>query len=73
MTDARLHSKKPIDDEIPFGDARDVPRDDAPQEDAAIVTPAAARRERLETDPDIEPAERERVDLDPELRDPQLG
>jgi hypothetical protein len=73
VTDARLHSEKPIDDEVPFGDAGDAPRDETLEDDPAIVTPAAARRERLEPDPDVDPGERERVDLDPELRDPQLG
>ena len=50
MTDARLHSTRPVDDEVPFEDARDVPRDEAPNDEDALVTPAAAERE--EADPD---------------------
>ena len=46
MTDARLHSTKPIDDEVPFADAIDVPGEEAPADEDALVTPAAAERER---------------------------
>lgn len=73
MTDARLHSEKPIDDEIPFADAGDAPRGETLEDDPAIVTPAAARREGVETDPDVDPGKRARVELDPELREPGLG
>jgi hypothetical protein len=67
VTDARLHSTKPIDDEIPFDDAPPVDRVEPPEEVDAHVTPAAAERERLmpAADPDIEPSERpgDEVDL----------
>jgi hypothetical protein len=56
MTDARLHSTKPIDDAIPFDDAPPVDRVEPPQEADAHVTPATAERERLSPDPDVEPA-----------------
>lgn len=56
MTDARLHSTKPIDDEVPFEDALDVPRDEAPQDEDALVAPASAERARTMPDPDVEPA-----------------
>ena len=56
MTDARLHSTKPIDDEVPFADAVDVPRDEAPQDEDALVAPASAERARTMPDPDVEPA-----------------
>ena len=66
MTDARLHSTKPIDDEIPFDDAPAVDRVEPPEEEDALVTPAAAERERLmqATDPDVEPSERPGDDSD---------
>ena len=66
MTDARLHSTKPIDDEIPFDDAPPVDRVEPPQEVDALVTPAAAERERMmpAADPDIEPSERPGDDAD---------
>lgn len=66
MTDARLHSTKPIDDEIPFDDAPPIDRVTPPQEADALVTPAAATRERMMpvADPDIEPSERPGDDAD---------
>ena len=66
MTDARLHSTKPIDDEIPFDDAPAVDRVEPPVETDAIVTPAAAERERVlpAADPDIEPSDRPGDDAD---------
>ena len=66
MTDARLHSTKPIDDEIPFDDAPPVDRVEPPDEADALVTPAAAQRERVmpATDPDVEPSERPGDDAD---------
>jgi hypothetical protein len=66
VTDARLHSTKPIDDEIPFDDAPPVDRVESPQEADALVTPAAAERERMmpAADPDIEPSERPGDDAD---------
>ena len=66
MTDARLHSTKPIDDEIPFDDAPALDRVEPPQEADALVTPAAAERERLipAADPGVEPSERPRDDAD---------
>ncbi len=58
MTDARLHSDKPIDDEVPFEDASNVRRDEAPQDEGALVTPAAAERDRMLPDRDVEPSAR---------------
>jgi hypothetical protein len=55
MTDARLHSDRPIDDEVPFEDAREVARDEPAEDEHALVTPAAAERERTDPDPDVEP------------------
>ena len=54
MTDPRLHSDKPVDDEVPFEDARSVHRDEAPADEDALVTPAASERERRSEDRDIE-------------------
>ena len=51
MTDPRLQGTQPIDDEVPFQDAKDVARDEAPRDEDALVTPAAAERERTEPDP----------------------
>jgi hypothetical protein len=58
MTDPRLQSTQPIDDEVPFRDAKDVARDEAPRDEDALVTPAAAERERTELDPDVESSQR---------------
>ena len=58
MTDARLHSDKPIDDEVPFEDASNVRRDEAPHDENALVTPAAAERDRVMPDRDVEPSGR---------------
>jgi hypothetical protein len=58
MTDPRLQSTQPIDDEVPFRDAKDMARDEAPRDEDALVTPAAAERERTEPDPDVEPSQR---------------
>ena len=63
MTDARLHSDKPIDDEVPFEDAKDVRRDEAAQDEDALVTPAAAERDRVMPDRDVEPSARQADDL----------
>jgi hypothetical protein len=54
MTDPRLHGTEPIDDEVPFEEAVDVERDDAPEDEDATVTPAAAERDRLLEDRDAE-------------------
>jgi hypothetical protein len=54
VTDPRLHSTEPIDDEIPFEDALAVRREEAPSEEDAIVTPAAAEREQRREDQDRE-------------------
>ena len=54
MTDPRLHSTEPIDDEVPFEDARAVRREEAPADEDAIVTPAAAMREQRLEDEDLE-------------------
>jgi hypothetical protein len=58
VTDPRLHSTKPIDDEVPFDDAVPVDRVEAPREADAHVTPAATQRERVMPDPDVEPSQR---------------
>ena len=63
MTDSRLHSTKPIDDEVPFEDAEKVRRDEAPQDEDALVTPAAAERQRIMPDRDVEPSARQAEDL----------
>jgi len=54
MTDPRLRSTQPIDDELPFKDAEEVPDDDRPEDEDAIVTPAAAERTRRLEDRDVE-------------------
>jgi hypothetical protein len=66
MTDPRLQGTHPIDDEVPYRDAKDVTRDEAPRDEDAIVTPAAAERARMERDPDVEPSGRR-----PEVTDPR--
>jgi hypothetical protein len=63
VTDPRLHSTKPIDDEVPFEDADEVGRAEAPQDEDALVTPAAAERQRTMPDPDVEPSARQADDL----------
>lgn len=63
MTDARLHSTKPIDDEVPFEDASSVARDEAPADEDALVTPAAGQRGRTMPDRDVEPSARESDDV----------
>jgi hypothetical protein len=63
VTDPRLHSTKPIDDEVPFEDADEIRRDEAPQEADALVTPAAAERQRIMPDRDVEPSARQTDDL----------
>lgn len=54
MTDPRLRSTRPIDDELPFQPAEEVPGDDRPEDEDAIVTPAAAERARHLEDRDVE-------------------
>ena len=54
MTDPRLHSTEPIDDELPFQEAEDVPGEDEPEEEDAIVAPAAAERARHEEETELE-------------------
>ena len=54
MTDPRLRSTQPIDDELPFKDAEEVPDDERPEDEDAIVTPAAAERTRRLEDRDVE-------------------
>ena len=66
MTDPRLQGTQPIDDEVAFRDAKDVARDEAPRDEDAVVTPAAAQRQRTEADPDVEPSGRP-----PEITDPR--
>jgi hypothetical protein len=63
MTDARLHSTKPVDDEVPFADAVDVPGEKAPADEDALVTPAAAERDRTMRDRDVDPSGRQRDDF----------
>ena len=53
MTDARLQSTKPIDDEIPFEDATEL-REAAPDRPDALVHPAAAERAATRRDEDVE-------------------
>jgi hypothetical protein len=66
VTDARLHSTKPIDDEIPFEDASGLPLEEAPADEDALVTPAAAERERTMPDRDVDPAKPPSDDVDPD-------
>jgi hypothetical protein len=68
VTDARLHSDKPIDDEIPFEDARTIRRNEAPDDRDALVTPVAAERENTLIDPTVEPSTRleDQTDLEGE-------
>ena len=54
MTDPRLHSTEPIDDEVPFQEAEDVPGEDRPEEEDAIVAPAAAQRQRHEEQTELD-------------------
>jgi hypothetical protein len=65
MTDPRLQGTQPIDDEVPYRDAKDVARDDAPRDEDAIVTPAAAERERMARDPEVEPSGRRPEETEP--------
>jgi hypothetical protein len=69
VTDPRLQSTKPIDDEVPFEDAESVRRDETPQEEDALVTPAAAERQRIMPDRDVEPSARQADDLVEDKRD----
>jgi hypothetical protein len=55
MTDPRLQSERPIDDEVPFEDATEVQRDESAEDEDALVTPAASERSRTNPDPDVEP------------------
>jgi hypothetical protein len=54
VTDPRLHSTEPIDDELPFQEAEDVPGEDEPEEEDAIVAPAAAERARHEEETELD-------------------
>jgi hypothetical protein len=54
VTDPRLHSTQPIDDEIPFQDAEDVPGEDRPEDEGTIVAPAAAERARHEEEAELD-------------------
>ena len=53
MTDARLQSTKPIDDEVPFEDAEELRHAERDDPDA-LVQPAAAEREAARRDEDAE-------------------
>ncbi|HET9084559.1 MAG TPA: hypothetical protein VFN41_09175 [Candidatus Limnocylindrales bacterium] len=53
MTDARLQSTKPIDDEVPFAES-DGDRDTAARPGDALVKPATAEREATQQDEDVE-------------------
>ena len=53
MTDARLQSSRPIDDEVPFAESEGR-RDVAPRAGDALVKPAASERDRTQKEPDIE-------------------
>jgi hypothetical protein len=59
MTDPRLHSDRPIDDEVPFEPAEDVKRDEDPKDEDALVTPAASTRDRITPDRPAEPTDEE--------------
>jgi hypothetical protein len=54
VTDPRLHSTEPIDDEVPFQEAEDVPGEDRAEEEDAIVKPAAAARQREEEQAELD-------------------
>jgi hypothetical protein len=54
VTDPRLHSTEPIDDELPFQEAEDVPSDERPEDEDAIVAPAAAERARHEEQTELD-------------------
>jgi hypothetical protein len=54
VTDPRLHSTEPIDDELPFQEAEDVPGEVRPEEEDATVAPAAAERERHEEETELD-------------------
>lgn len=54
VTDPRLHSTEPIDDELPFQEAEDVPGEERPEEEDAIVAPAAAERARHEEQSELD-------------------
>lgn len=56
MTDARLQSTKPIDDEVPFAES-EGDRDTAARPGDALVKPATAEREATQHDEDIEKAQ----------------
>jgi hypothetical protein len=53
MTDARLQSTKPIDDEVPFAES-EGDRDTAARPGDALVKPATAEREATQQDEDGE-------------------
>lgn len=53
MTDARLQSTKPIDDEVPFAES-EGDRDTAARPGDALVKPATAEREATQQDEDVE-------------------
>ena len=55
MTDARLQSTKPIDDEVPFAES-EGDRETAARPGDALVKPATAEREATQQDEDIEKA-----------------
>jgi hypothetical protein len=65
MTDPRLQGTQPIDDEVPYRNAKDVARDEAPRDEDAVVTPAAAERERTNRDPGVVPERRRPETADP--------
>jgi hypothetical protein len=48
VTDPRLHSTEPIDDELPFQETEELPGEERPEDEDVIVAPAAAERERQE-------------------------
>jgi hypothetical protein len=70
VTDARLHSTQPIDDEVPFAESAED-REAAPRDTDALVTPAAAERDATQQDPDIEKSQLDDAPAVPgELRAP---
>jgi hypothetical protein len=54
VTDPRLHSTEPIDDELPFQEGEEVPGEDRAEDEDAIVAPAAAERARHEQETELE-------------------
>ena len=54
MTDPRLRSTEPVDDELPFENAEGVAGEHEPENEDALVAPAAAQRARHLTDEELD-------------------